>query len=162
MQNQDKKDYIPLGRQFTFLAKRYFGVLGKKLEHLEIDRYFYVLLIIHEQHESCTQQQIADHLHIDKASMARIVDHLVRKELVQRTVNPSNRRAHMLGVTKKGAGLIPEIRKAIRELNESAVAGMPPRMLEHFYEALSTICKNLGQQPAHLFQVNFKKIKSKA
>lgn len=44
--NSNLCDVLPFGRSLAVLAKTYFGALTKRLEHLEIERYYSVLMVI--------------------------------------------------------------------------------------------------------------------
>jgi MarR family transcriptional regulator for hemolysin len=85
----------------AILAKTYFGALTKRLEHLEIERYYSILILIENHGADCTQQFICDELKMDKVSMVRIVDYLVEKKYVKKVVNPKDRREHLFNLQKK-------------------------------------------------------------
>lgn len=85
MSNDDKLfEKIPLGRSLSLLAKTYFGALTKRLEHLEVERYYSILIIIENGGTGCTQQHICNSLGIDKVSMVRILDYLIEKNLLKK------------------------------------------------------------------------------
>src|SRR4051812_25314680 len=115
---------LPLGRQLSVLVKMYYGALTKRLEHLEIERHFSLLVLVEKSETKCTQQYISDWLKIDKASMVRIIDGFVKKGYLNRTVNPKDRREHWMELTPKAHKQMPEIHKEIKVLNEAALNGL--------------------------------------
>lgn len=76
-----------------------------------VPRQFYVLNLIC-QHEGESQQAIAESVGVAKSQMVAVVDELEAKGLLERRVNPSDRRQHALYMT--GAGL---------KARETALAG---------------------------------------
>ncbi|BDZ68016.1 hypothetical protein GCM10025860_14640 [Methanobacterium ferruginis] len=56
-----------------------------------------------------TQDDLAGMFYIDKGTIARSIQKLEDKELVQRVQDPVNRRRYKLSLTEKGEGIIPEI-----------------------------------------------------
>ena len=92
---------LPFGRSLAILAKTYFGALTKRLEHLEIERHYSVLIFIERANNGCTQQCICDCLKIDKVTMVGVLDYLIKKKYVKKKVNPADRREHLIELTKK-------------------------------------------------------------
>jgi DNA-binding MarR family transcriptional regulator len=151
---------FPLGRRFGLLMRMYFGALTKKLEKLDIDRHYSILILLENTKESYNQQDISDILKIDKASMVRITDYLVKKGYIERKVNPTDRREHRLCLTIKARKVLPRIHKAIDELNESALEGLNKKEAKIFWKNLDKVTKNLASEPAHTIIFNLKKIKT--
>jgi MarR family transcriptional regulator, transcriptional regulator for hemolysin len=150
---------LPLGRHLAILTKMYYGALTKRLEHLEIEKHYSVLVLVDKSEQKCTQQYISDSLKIDKASMVRIIDYLVKKSYLVRTSNPNDRREHWLQLTPKALKNMPEIYKVVKELNEAALKGLNPEAVLLFNSTLSVICTNLAKIPADRIVVNYKKVK---
>jgi DNA-binding MarR family transcriptional regulator len=67
----------------------------------------------------CSQRQLAQCLHFDASNVTDIVDRLEERGLVQRTIDPNDRRVRRLVLTTDG--------EAVRaKLLEQAIAGAPP------------------------------------
>src|SRR4051812_2912249 len=92
---------LPLGRFLNLLTKSYYGALVKKLEHLEIDKDYSILILVESNAGHCSQQFLCDSLHMDKASMVKRIDILAEKGLIERCENPKDRREHKLVLTRK-------------------------------------------------------------
>jgi DNA-binding MarR family transcriptional regulator len=157
--SSDLFNLLPLSRHFSVLTKMYIGALTKKLGHLEIDRCYSILVLIEQNEDNCTQQFLCDYLKFDKASMARIIDGLVKKDFVKRSVNPNDRREYRMSLTPKAKKTMPEIHHAIKDLNASAFSGMSKKQAEDFYKSISAIRKNLEKEPANRIIINYKKAK---
>lgn len=161
MSKQEIQVELPLGRHLAILTKMYYGALTKKLEHLEIERHYSILILLDSSANSCTQKCIADKLKIDKASMVGIVDDLVKKKYVVRAVNPNDRREQWLQLTPKAIKIIPQIHQEIKELNKVALHGLTKTEATQFNTALCTISANLDKLPADRVFINYKKAKRK-
>ncbi|MFL5766167.1 MAG: MarR family winged helix-turn-helix transcriptional regulator [Bacteroidia bacterium] len=148
---------MPLGKYMGAITKTYFGALSKKLERLGTDRHFSTLLAIQSAEQTCTQQYLSDLLNFDKVSMVRMLDYLVAKKMITRTVNPSDRREHIIELTPRAKKIMPEISKGIIEMNELAFRGVNKRDREVFYSCLSLIMKNIEDLPAHKVDIKLKK-----
>lgn len=150
---------LPLGKYLGILTKTYIGALTKRLEHLEIERHYSVLIMLEDENGHCSQQYISDILRIDKASMVRITDYLVDKGFIERVVNPTDRREHQLKLTGKAKKVLPEIHKAIKDLNEAATAGLSQQEKKQFFENMQLISSNLDNMPLNNYIVKYKKAK---
>lgn len=151
---------FPLGRRFGLLMRLYFGALTKRLEALDLDRHYSVLILLETSQEKCSQQDISEFLRIDKATVVRMLDFLVRKKYIKRVVNPNDRREHHICLTDKARKDLPLIHKAIDELNETALNGLTDTQIKNFYAGLEALTSNLVEEPAHNIIVNVKKAKS--
>jgi DNA-binding MarR family transcriptional regulator len=150
---------FPLGRSFGRMTRLYYGALTKRLDHLDIERHFSILVFIDSSEKECTQQCISDALFIDKASMVRRIDCLAEKGYLERLTNPNDRREHYLKLTPKAKKQMPKIYNAILGLNKAATRGMSPKQVKDFYGYIKTISSNLTNEPSHKVIVNFKKAK---
>lgn len=150
---------FPLGRRFAILTRLYYGALTKKLEHLDIDRHFSILILLHNAEKECSQQFISDVMKKDKASMVRIVDYLMEKGYIKRVSNPDDRREYHIKLTEKAKKSIPAIQKAVSQLNKAATTGLSAKQVKVFDTCLYAISSNLSDQPSHKVIVNFKKVK---
>ncbi|MCW0215470.1 MAG: MarR family transcriptional regulator [Pseudonocardia sp.] len=64
------------------------------------------------RHGTMRQGELADHLRIAARSTTEVVDGLEERGLVERTPDPKDRRAILVGLTGKGAGLFAAVRAA--------------------------------------------------
>ena len=150
---------FPLGTHLTTLSKFYVGALRKRLEHLDIERYYSVLILIEHKGLKCTQQYIADFLQKDKATMVGIIDYLVEKKYIKRIINPTDRREHYIQLTGKSIKTLPELHQCIDELNLLAIKGLSKSKVKEFYKNLQLISVNLSKEPAFNIHAHFEKIK---
>lgn len=89
------------------------------LAHLNIDvpsESIKVLLAVYYSNEDVIQQKIADAVRKDKSAVLRQIDNLEKKNLVQRVIDPNDRRRNIIRVTSDGIDLINQINEKLDEL----------------------------------------------
>ena len=149
---------LPFGGNFALLAKSYYGALAKKLEHLELTRYYSILLYIEAAGEQrCTQQHICDHLKIDKVSMVRMIKYLLVNGYVVKSLNTKNRREHILELSSKSMEILPQIHRAIEEIDAVAFKGMTEKQKNFFVSSLHQLEENLNKLPVEKITIHYKK-----
>lgn len=151
---------FPLGRNLAALAKLYVGALTKKLESLEIDRHFSLLMLVESTPCGCTQQFLCEELQVDKASMVRFIDYLVKKGMIQRTQCQEDRREHHIVLTAKGKKILEQIHEGVLEMNKIAFRGINAVRQKEFYTIMASIKANLEHEPSYKVVLNYKKLKS--
>jgi len=135
----------PLGRLFSFLGKSYLNMLRSKLQHLDIDRNYFALILIESQDGEITQQELALLLDTDKVSIVRVVDHLSEKGYVKRVRTAADRRKHNLELTEKAKTALPEIKKCVNELNLLVLSGFTQFQQEELAVSLAKIKNNITE-----------------
>jgi MarR family transcriptional regulator for hemolysin len=149
--------YRPLGKVFATLTKEYVGVVAEQLKHLEIERYWYVILRISEQKNTVTQKYLGDLIGQDKTSMVRIIDYLSKYGYVVRKQNENDRREYFIELTNKAIKALPDIKSAFEQANRNALKGIKKEQLECLENCLNTIENNLKNMPSTKVNLNFKK-----
>ena len=160
--NQELLRVLPFGRSLAITAKTYFGVLTRRLAHLEIERYYSLLLFIESTENGCTQQTLCDQLKIDKVTMVRIIRYLMKKKFIQKQPNPSDRRSVLIQLSDKALQVLPQIHASIDDVNQIAFNGIPKGQQEKFYRNLTIIQANLETMPAQKIFINYQKSKGTA
>lgn len=140
--------YNPLGISMALATKRYLGAFAKRLEHLEIERYYSLVLYLGDLQQPKTQQDLAKEFLKDKTVIVRIIDYLAEKNYVQRVVNPNDRREQHIMLTEYGKSKLPDIQSAILDVNKKAMQGLSEDQFKTFYEHLCLINENLTSEPA--------------
>ena len=133
----------PLGRMLAGLGKAYLGRLRTKLQHLDIDRNYYALVMIESHEGNLTQQELADLLHTDKVSIVRVVNYLSEKGYIARVRNASDKRKQGLLLTEKAKRSLPEIRQAFDEINDMALTGLAETQISEFVAIIHKIESNI-------------------
>ena len=154
-----RTDNLPLGRVFGFLTKQYIGLLAKRMKNTPVERYYNALLFIGQNSGHVSQRQLADHLLTDKVSMVRMLDALEKDGLVERTVNPDDRRQHLLVVTEKAKPWISEIEKAVAEVDAIFLSFLDPEVRTCFPKELRKLCASVIDLPVETIELFYNRIK---
>ena len=108
--------------------------------NITVDQWL-IMNVINEDHD-VSQQEIAEKVFKDNASVTRIIELLVRKGYVKRTVLAEDRRRTKLEITKKGAELIKETSKVVNAYRRSALKGINETELKKVRSVLDKIILN--------------------
>ena len=96
------------------------------------------------EHPGCTQGEIASFLYISPASVATSCKRLEQEGLLERRVDPGNRRKNQLFVTEAGETLTREKRAMLDRVNALAFAGIDEGDAQAFARVLDKMMDNLG------------------
>ncbi|MBK7735033.1 MAG: MarR family transcriptional regulator [Chitinophagaceae bacterium] len=77
-----------------------------------------------QENSHLSQNEIADLVFKDMASITRIIELLVKKELVERHINKSDRRKFELKITKNGKKMIELISPIVKNNRKQALKGI--------------------------------------
>ncbi len=160
----DKKilcKYESLGKEWAHLSRLYYGVVTNKLSGLEIERYFYTLILIKEGEGKITQKELSAKICSDKVFIVKIIDYFSQKGIIKRQVNEKDRREHFISLTKKGEKLIPTIAQAFNETNDAAFKGLKKEEQDLYFKVIAVMKTNLMSLPFDEMKINFKKVNKK-
>ena len=96
------------------------------------------------EHPGCTQGEIASFLYISPASVATSCKRLEQEGLLERRVDPVNRRKNQLFVTAEGEELTREKRAMLERVDERTFEGIGEADREVFSRVLDRMLDNLG------------------
>jgi len=135
----------PVGHIASNIHRVFLIVMNKHLTHLDIDRFFFPILLIDAAGGNLTQQELSDKLKCDKTQIVRIIDYLSENGYVVRSQNSNDRRKHALEITEKARIHIPEIREAIKKANAQILNNLSESKINELYAILNVIEKNLEE-----------------
>jgi MarR family transcriptional regulator, transcriptional regulator for hemolysin len=135
----------PLGRMLSGLGKGYLQLLRAKLQHLDIDRNYYALVLIESKDGRITQQELAELLDTDKVSIVRVIDYLSEKGYLQRIPNTEDRRKHSLQLTAKAKLALPDIKQSFTDINETVLKELTNSQVSELTETIKKIKSNLKE-----------------
>ena len=96
------------------------------------------------EHPGCTQGEIAGFLYISPASVATSCKRLEKEGLLERRVDPRNRRKNQLFVTGEGEALTREKQAMLGRVNARAFADIDEADKAVFARVLDQMMDNLG------------------
>lgn len=134
----------PIGHIASNIHRMFLAVLKMNLAHLDIDRFYYPVLLIEASGGNLTQQELAGKLGCDKVQVVRIIDYLSEKGYVTREQNTQDKRKYGLEITEKAKKFIPDINKAIQNANAIVLNNLSEEKIVELYSTLKIIEKNLS------------------
>lgn len=90
----------------------------------------------------CNQETLCSIMDIDKGRMARIMERLETRQLIVRTVNPSNKREKFIELTEEGTAMLQIIDSFFKEWGERCFAGFTDGEKKQYRNYLERIAKN--------------------
>jgi DNA-binding MarR family transcriptional regulator len=129
-----------LSTSFGFLLRLANGVsqeqLGKRLDALNLRTTLYSLMLIIHENPGLKQQEVGQTLSIQQPNLVALINELVERGLVSRTINAEDRRSYSLNLTSAGVKLLQQARRA-HDANERKIAeAVHPLSPDQFREAL--------------------------
>ncbi len=151
---------LPIGTKALILSKLYYSVLSKKLESIDVERYYSILFFLMDNN-GCSQQQICNNLAIDKTAMVKIIDYLVNIGYIRKKTNLKDRREHFIELTKKGINQTKQIVKSFNTLDEELFSDISINKKNIFNEVICNLSTKLKNLPATDLFFDYKKTKRK-
>lgn len=99
---------------------------------------FRALAFLHQRPGTCLFA-VADHLGVSRPTASTIIDRLVRRGLVTRSVDPHERRRVILRLTQKGARHLLQARKATRAWMADVLGPFPRGTLHRIAEGVNLL-----------------------
>jgi MarR family transcriptional regulator for hemolysin len=94
-----------------------------------------------------TQKALAEMVGIDKTTMVVTVDELEAAGLAQRRPSPSDRRAHVIAVTKAGERKLAKAEAVKEQVQTDALDALPTARRKELLNALGTVVQGLMADP---------------
>jgi MarR family transcriptional regulator, transcriptional regulator for hemolysin len=141
---------IHLGMTVGRLRNKVFRALKQRFAEnegvrLTIEEYI-LLYMVNDPKQEYILQNIALATGKDKSAVMRLVDSLDEKGLMQRVVNPSDRRENYLVITKQGKAVVKEHLDMERQISEDLLQGLSKKQIDVFYQVVNHINKNAHEQ----------------
>ena len=114
--------------------------ISEKIKDMTIDQGL-VLLFLNE-HPDLTQKEIAELVFKDNASMTRMINTMVEKKHLKRSMNNDDRRRYKIEITKKGKEVLAILPPIIHHNRNSSLIGITKNELKQLETILGKIRAN--------------------
>jgi MarR family transcriptional regulator for hemolysin len=138
----------PLGRQLVFTAKAMREAFEAALARAGGSLGSWVVLSAIAEVHGMTQAALANHAHLEGATITHHVDRLEKAGLVRRVLDPADRRVRRLELTPAGVELHARMMTAAVQLQTAVMAGLRQEEKEVMSRCLSLIEANLAASGA--------------
>ena len=128
---------------FTQIVGRRNRLIAEKLKPFGVTVPKWRVLAVLSARPAATMSQLADFTTIERTTLTRTLDQMVRGKLVERRANPRDGRSVRLHLTAKGARIFGRVLPLVIEENENSTHGIGPCNLAQFRTTLDRIVANL-------------------
>lgn len=90
-------------------------------------------------HPGLDQAGLAAQVALDKATMGGVIDRLLGKALIDRRINPANRRGRLLGLTDAGRALLEQCEPVVVAVQDKILSALTPAERDQFTALLDRI-----------------------
>jgi MarR family transcriptional regulator, transcriptional regulator for hemolysin len=107
---------------------------------ITIDQWLVMKVVL--ENSEMKQNEIAEKVFKDAASVTRIIELLIKKEYLSRKVHDNDRRRTSLKLTKKGKDILAKVQVVINKNRASALNGIDEKNIKIMRDVLSKITYN--------------------
>lgn len=150
MQDQFRGDHaIVLEHALAYWVNRYYQAARREMYRVfgargfEVTPEQWMVLVRLWERDGRTQNELCDATTRDASTMSRILSGMVERGLVQRALDPADRRTRLIVLTSQGRAASKVLVPVVRKLVERAEAGIPERDLETTRRTLRRLTENL-------------------
>ncbi len=139
-----------LRRLVGYQIKRAFNIiqadLAATLTPLDLRMITYTALVLIVDNPGLRQSQLATAMDIERPNLVVIVDELERRDLIERSRVPTDRRAYSLRATVDGRRLCLKASAAVAEHEKRVLANLSPESRVMVAEAMAAIQRPPGKK----------------
>lgn len=137
-----------LGTQINITARSLRLSLEKNLAPLGVSPSQWMLLMALGEKDHQVQTELAKMIHLDNATITRIIDKLEQKGLLVRNQAADDRRVQIVSLTRAGKTAHRKWNIAGEKVNEAAKENIDNEDIETFFKVIAAIKENLNHHNA--------------
>ncbi len=126
------------GRLLRHLADRRLKPLGLSSAHLPVINAL-------ADDEPLSQKALAQIAAIEQPTMAAMLARMERDRIVERRPDPNDRRSSLFSLTSATRKKIPALRRAVEQVNDDALRGLPADQRQPFRRQLETMIRAMDK-----------------
>ncbi len=116
--------------------------ISNKINDITIDQGMVLLYL--NKYQELTQKKIAGLVFKDNASMTRMINLMVKKKYLKRSINEQDRRRFKLEITSKGKEILMKLSSIISDNRNKSLAKITQKELQQLETILNKIKFNLN------------------
>lgn len=132
-----------LGFALLVIARAYQAAMSATLKDLPHGPRGYQTLTSVARGEQPNQLALANYLGIDRTVMTYVIDDLVSAGLVERRLNPADRRERKIVATKKGAATLATLQRKVQQAEDDILGPLDPQQQAQLRELLSRTARHV-------------------
>lgn len=118
--------------------------ISKVVKDITVDQG--LVLIILNDNQNIAQNELANLVFKDNASITRMIELMVKKEYIIRTIHPEDRRKFNLEITEKGLKTLELIQPVIKNNRQTALEGLSLEEIALLDKTLNKIITNCSNK----------------
>jgi len=132
-----------LASKIARLYRKRVHIVTKELKHLNINSNQSILLVNIGRTPGMNQNQLTELLSLDKTNMSKSLKTLDERGLIEKHLNPKDKRYYQIYLSKKGEKLLVEIRAVLSSIWEQNLQGISQEEKESFLVTLDKVLGNV-------------------
>jgi len=132
-----------LASKIARLYRKRVHIVAKELKHLNINSNQSILLVNIGRSPGLNQNQLTELLSLDKTNMSKLLKTLDERRLIDKQLNPSDKRYYQIYLSQKGEKLLVEIRAILSGIWDQNLHGVSQEEKESFLIILDKILGNV-------------------
>jgi DNA-binding MarR family transcriptional regulator len=133
---------ISFGAVVSITSRGRFVFLNDRLRQLGLSAGQFPVLMLLYKEQNVMQETLVRHYDLDKGTIARSVRKLEDAGYIRRIIDPGNRRAVRVFLTKKGERAAPLLQVIDREWEEQICDGLPDKDKQTLKTLMRTVAEN--------------------
>lgn len=123
--------------------RRMLRYVNSSLEKYNITTEQWNVLVRVYKEDKLNQKQLSKKTDKDQPTIARIIDILERKKLIERKMSKEDRRAFVINITEAGENLAKEVEPFLEGIFEQVLSGISVEELDIYTKVLMKINENI-------------------
>ena len=116
--------------------------IEKKIAHLNITRVQWMALYYIDREKKLTQKELALAMASKEATIARLIDRMVKEGLVKRVQTETDKRKNYIKLTNKGSKINHEASLIVERFKDQTIKDIPDKDLDTFKRVLQMMVEN--------------------
>lgn len=126
-------------KNVSALTRYWYTYTHQSLKGIDLAGSEHSVIMYLAQRDSVNQDDISEHLLLDKGTIARVLTRLEGKNLVARVVNERNRRENLVSLTPYGRSEVEAVMQVSKNWKSLVMQGVEPAQQELFLSILETM-----------------------
>ena len=128
---------------FSVASRHREARLDEMLKPLDLNLARYIVLGMISRFEPCAMTHLSGYSAVDRTTLTRMIDQLVRSGLVARSTPPTDRRQVLLTLTEAGRDVLDRARRLVDEINQDLVSTLRDEDQRSIARGFQQIVSNL-------------------
>lgn len=135
-----------IGRNISVINSYSTTNMDNRFAKFDINKTEATALLFVNDYDRSSQTYINSYFLLNKSSMTKVINRLVKKGYVTRIDNENDKREKLIGLTEKGALIIPKIKEELDDWNDYMIENLTTEEKEVFQSVLYKVAKHITQK----------------